>query len=217
MLTGEFTALGVTRMLEAVRLVDPNIRFYQASSSEMFGKVRETPQNEHTAVPPAQSLRRGQGVRPRDHRELPGELRPLCLLRHPVQPRIPAAGARVRHPQGHRRGGPDQVRPGARAAARQPRRPARLGLRRRLRAGHVAHAPAGAAGRLRGGHGREPLGPGAGRAGLLPRRARLARVRGRSTRSSSGRPRWTCWWAMRARRTRRSAGRPRCASASWSG
>ena len=48
LLTGEFTALGVTRMLEAVRLVDCDIRFYQASSSEMFGKVREEPQNEDT-------------------------------------------------------------------------------------------------------------------------------------------------------------------------
>ena len=48
LLTGEFTALGVTRMLEAVRLVDPAVRFYQASSSEMFGKVREEPQNEET-------------------------------------------------------------------------------------------------------------------------------------------------------------------------
>jgi GDPmannose 4,6-dehydratase len=47
-LTGEYTALGVTRMLEAVRLVDPKIRFYQASSSEMFGKVQETPQTERT-------------------------------------------------------------------------------------------------------------------------------------------------------------------------
>ena len=51
-LTGEFTALGVTRMLEAVRLVDPAIRFYQASSSEMFGKVRETPQTELTSFYP---------------------------------------------------------------------------------------------------------------------------------------------------------------------
>jgi GDPmannose 4,6-dehydratase len=47
-LTGEFTALGVTRALEAIRLVDPAIRFYQASSSEMFGKVREVPQSETT-------------------------------------------------------------------------------------------------------------------------------------------------------------------------
>src|SRR5579872_6158025 len=51
-LTGEFTALGVTRVLEAIRAVDPKIRFYQASSSEMFGKVRETPQNENTPFYP---------------------------------------------------------------------------------------------------------------------------------------------------------------------
>ncbi|GAB4130175.1 MAG: GDP-mannose 4,6-dehydratase [Thermogutta sp.] len=48
LLTGEFTALGVTRMLEAIRQVDSGIRFYQASSSEMFGDVREEPQNEDT-------------------------------------------------------------------------------------------------------------------------------------------------------------------------
>jgi GDPmannose 4,6-dehydratase len=51
-LTAEFTAVGVTRMLEAVRSVDPDIRFYQASSSEMFGKVREVPQNERTPFYP---------------------------------------------------------------------------------------------------------------------------------------------------------------------
>jgi len=51
-LTGEFTALGVTRMLESVRVVDPTIRFYQASSSEMFGKVSDSPQNEETRFYP---------------------------------------------------------------------------------------------------------------------------------------------------------------------
>lgn len=51
-LTGEFTALGVTRMLEAIRLVHPSARFYQASSSEMFGKVTETPQKESTTFYP---------------------------------------------------------------------------------------------------------------------------------------------------------------------
>ncbi|MCK5313835.1 MAG: GDP-mannose 4,6-dehydratase, partial [Anaerolineales bacterium] len=50
--TGEVTALGVTRLLDAVRLVDPDIRFYQASSSEMFGKVRAVPQNESTLFYP---------------------------------------------------------------------------------------------------------------------------------------------------------------------
>ena len=51
-LTGEFTALGVTRILEAIRLAHPAARFYQASSSEMFGKVRETPQTETTSFYP---------------------------------------------------------------------------------------------------------------------------------------------------------------------
>lgn len=51
-LTGEYTALGVTRMLEAMRLACPNARFYQASSSEMFGKVQEVPQTEHTSFYP---------------------------------------------------------------------------------------------------------------------------------------------------------------------
>ena len=52
LLTGEFTALGVTRLLEAVRRFNPQIRFYQASTSEMFGKVRINPQNEHTPFYP---------------------------------------------------------------------------------------------------------------------------------------------------------------------
>jgi len=52
LLTGEITALGVTRMLEAIRTVNDRIKFYQASSSEMFGKVRETPQNERTPFHP---------------------------------------------------------------------------------------------------------------------------------------------------------------------
>src|SRR5437870_1704497 len=52
MLTGEFNAQGVTRVLEAIRHVDPSIRMYQASSSEMFGKVRQVPQNEDTPFYP---------------------------------------------------------------------------------------------------------------------------------------------------------------------
>jgi GDPmannose 4,6-dehydratase len=59
-LTAAFTALGATRVLDAIRLVDPSIRFYQASSSEIFGKVRETPQNERrsTRAVPTASPRR---------------------------------------------------------------------------------------------------------------------------------------------------------------
>jgi GDPmannose 4,6-dehydratase len=52
LLTAEYTALGVTRVLEAIRTVDPGIKFYQASSSEMFGKVQESPQNEQTPFYP---------------------------------------------------------------------------------------------------------------------------------------------------------------------
>ena len=51
-LTGDLTALGVTRILEAIRVINPKIKFYQASSSEMFGKVRETPQTEKTPFYP---------------------------------------------------------------------------------------------------------------------------------------------------------------------
>ena len=51
-LTGEFTGLGVTRVLESIRQVDPSIRFYQASSSEMFGKVKRSPQDESTPFHP---------------------------------------------------------------------------------------------------------------------------------------------------------------------
>ncbi|MFN2216041.1 MAG: GDP-mannose 4,6-dehydratase, partial [Anaerolineales bacterium] len=51
-LTGEVTALGVTRVLETIRSVNPKIRFYQASSSEMFGKVQEVPQTETTPFHP---------------------------------------------------------------------------------------------------------------------------------------------------------------------
>jgi GDPmannose 4,6-dehydratase len=51
-LTGEFTAIGVTRVLEAIRAINPKIKFYQASSSEMFGKVTETPQKETTRFYP---------------------------------------------------------------------------------------------------------------------------------------------------------------------
>jgi len=50
--TGDVTALGVTRLLDAIRTIDPEIRFYQASSSEMFGKVQEVPQRETTPFYP---------------------------------------------------------------------------------------------------------------------------------------------------------------------
>ena len=73
-LTGEFTALGVTRLLDAIRIVNPEIRFYQASSSEMFGKVMEVPQKETTPFLSPQPLRCSQSVWPLDHHKLPRKL-----------------------------------------------------------------------------------------------------------------------------------------------
>jgi GDPmannose 4,6-dehydratase len=60
-LTGEVTGLGVTRLLEAVRLVNPKTRFYQASSSEMFGKVRECPNRTHPFATQSVRSRRAYG------------------------------------------------------------------------------------------------------------------------------------------------------------
>jgi len=169
-LTGEFTALGVTRMLEAVRLVDRESRFYQASSSEMFGKAQEVPQTERTPFHPRspygvakvyghwitvnyresyglfacagilfnhESPRRGKEFVTRKvtdgaARNQRGLLDKLPLAGHPLR-LIPAMG----------RGGP-----------------AGLGLRRGLRGGHVADAPAARPGRLRHRHRRDPCGAG---------------------------------------------------------
>ena len=69
--TADVNALGVVRMLEAIREVNPKIKFYQASTSEMFGKVMEVPQSELTPFYPTQSLCRGQALCALDHRELP--------------------------------------------------------------------------------------------------------------------------------------------------
>ncbi len=70
-LTAEFTGVGVTRMLEAMREVCPEARFYQASSSEMFGKVLEVPQTEIDPLLPAFTIRRGEGLRALHHGQLP--------------------------------------------------------------------------------------------------------------------------------------------------
>ena len=130
MLTGEFNSQGVTRVLEAIRQVDPSIRFYQASSSEMFGKVREVPQTELTPFYP----RSPYGVSKVfghyitvNYRESYGLFACSGILFNHESP-APRPG--VRDPQGDRRGGPHQAGARRRAPARQPRRETRLGLRR---------------------------------------------------------------------------------------
>ena len=80
-LTGETTALGVTRLLDAIRIVDPDVRFYQASSQRDVRQGRRGARRREThALLPAQPLRRGQGLRPLDHGQLPRELRPARQL-----------------------------------------------------------------------------------------------------------------------------------------
>ncbi len=104
-LTSDVTGLGVLNMLEATRLYAGDdlskVRFYQASSSEMFGKVQDVPQRESTLLWPRSPVRRGEGLRPLHDHQLPRVLRDARLLRDPVQPRVAAARAGVRDPQGH--------------------------------------------------------------------------------------------------------------------
>ena len=98
-------------MLEAIRVVDPDIRFYQASSSRDVRQGRRgAPDRADAALPPL-ALRRGQGLRPLDHGELPGELRHPRQLGHPLQPRLPPAGPRVRRAQDQPRRGPHRSWP----------------------------------------------------------------------------------------------------------
>ncbi len=144
-LTGEVTGLGVLRVLEAIRVCSGisasrspgsgQIRFYQASTSEMFGQATQAPQNEQTCVPPAQSVRRGEGVRPFPHPELPRVLRDVRGVRDHVQPRVAAARCRVRDQESLTRGRQDQARLRASAAPRQPDARAATGASRATTSG----------------------------------------------------------------------------------
>ena len=173
MLTGEFNAQGVTRALEAVRQVDAKIRFYQASSSEMFGKVREVPQSEKTPFYP----RSPYGVSKVfahyitvNYRESYNLFAVSGILFNHESPRRGLEFVTRKVTDGVARiklGLAESAQPG------QPRRAARLGIRRRLRPRDVVDAAAGRAGRLRHRHRREPLGARAGRSGVRARRARL--------------------------------------------
>ncbi len=138
MLTGEFNSQGVTRVLEAVRVVDPSIRIYQASSSEMFGKVREVPQRETTPFYP----RSPYGVSKVFAHYITVNYRESYTL-------FAVSGILFNH-ESPRRGlefvtrkvtdGVARIKLGlaTEAQARQSRRASRLGIRRRLRPGDVA-------------------------------------------------------------------------------
>ena len=158
-------------MLEAIRQVDPTIRFYQASSSEMFGKVREVPQTETTPFHP----RSPYGVAKAyghfltvNYRESYGLYAVSGILFNHESPRRGLEFVTRKVTDGAAR---IALGLADRAADGQPRRRARLGLRRRLRAGDVADAPAARAERLRRRHRRGALGPRA-----LPGRVRPGRA-----------------------------------------
>ena len=102
--TTQIDALGVVHLLEAIRLVKPDCRFYQASTSEMFGLVQQTPQSEKTPFYPRSPYGVAKLYGHWIHQELSGELRHVRLFGHLVQPRVGAARQGVCHPQNHRRG-----------------------------------------------------------------------------------------------------------------
>ena len=146
--TANADATGALRILEAIRILGlvEKTRFYQASTSELYGKVRETPQNERHAVLSAQPLRRGQALCLLDHGELPRGLRHARLQWHPVQPREPDSRRNLCDPQGHARRGGHSPGRAEDAVYRQPGCAARLGPCARLRGRHVADRAAAGAG-----------------------------------------------------------------------
>ena len=86
--TANADALGTLRLLEAIRILrlEDKVRFYQASTSELYGKAREKTTERNHAVLSTFTLRRRQALRLLDHGELPRGLRHACLERHLVQP-----------------------------------------------------------------------------------------------------------------------------------
>ena len=213
-LTAEFTGVGVTRLLEAVREVCPETRFYQASSSEMFGKVRETPQTETTPFYP----RSPYGVAKAYGHHITVNYRESYDL-------FACSGILFNH-ESPRRGlefvtrkitwHAAAIKLGKRAgaAAGQPRRQARLGLRQGLRRGDVADAPAGRRRRLRDRDGRDQHGRALRRGRLRPGGPGLGgprRHRRRLQAPGRGRP---ARRATTARPSGSSAGSPRRTSSS---
>ncbi len=165
--TANADALGTLRLLEAIRILSlkEKTRFYQASTSELYGKVQETPQTETTPFYP----RSPYGVAKLygywitvNYREAYGFYR---LQRDPLQPRIADPRRDLRHPQGHPRSRPDQNGPAGNVLRRQPGRTARLGPRAGLRAHDVDDASAAGAGGLRGRDGPPALRAGSHRGG----------------------------------------------------
>ena len=150
--------------------------------------ARQPANRGHTARP-GNAVRRCEGVCALHRQLVSPPVRPVRLLRDPLQPRVAAASTAVPAAQGRARSGGDLPRPAGRARARRSRCAARLGLRRRLRPRDVADAAAGRPGRLHRRLGREPLRSRVRAVRVRPRGPRLAGVRSRRSRSAARRGR----------------------------
>jgi GDPmannose 4,6-dehydratase len=124
--TANADALGTLRLLEAIRILSQQnkTRFYQASTSELFGKAQEVPQRETTPFYPRSPYAVAKLLCLLDHGQLPRGLRDACLERHPVQPRESNPRRNLRHPQDHARDRIDRVWAAAEGVPRQSRCPA---------------------------------------------------------------------------------------------
>ena len=154
--TAEVTGLGTVRLLEGLREVGPG-RGGALLPGVVVGALRpgaRGPATREHALLPAQPVRRGEGVCFLHHTQLPRGLRDLRGQRDPLQPRVAAPRRDLRHAQDHSRREPDLARNAGPSLPRQPRRKTGLGLRGRLRRGHVAHAPGRGPRRLRDRDGR---------------------------------------------------------------
>ena len=195
--TAEYTAnadaLGTLRLLEAIRILglEKATRFYQASTSELYGKVHEMPQSGDHAVLSALALRRGQALRLLDHRELPRSLRHARLERHPVQSREPDPRRDLRHAARSRarvaaiaQGLQDQLYLGNLDAKRD------WGHARDYVEGMWLMLQQAAARRLRAGDRRDPLGARIRRGGVRAHRADASNGAARASRrrASTARP-----------------------------
>ena len=179
--TADVVGLGTLRLLEAVR--EYSARSGNAGeglSSGFFGDVwsRGPTSRRGNAFPSAQPICSEQSRRALVRAQLSRGVRNVCRQRHSVQPRIAATGRDVCHAQDHARNR-TRIKKGLQQTLYLGNLEAlpRLGLRRRLRRGDVADAPAGRTGRFRHRHRRVAFGPGVPRGRIRPRSARLANAR----------------------------------------
>ena len=174
--TSDVTGVGTIRILEAMRETGIRSRFYQASSSEMFGKVQEVPQTETTPFWPRSPVRCGEGFCVLGDDKLPRELRPVREQRNPVQPRKPAARRNLCHPKNFARCRRDKARSAEGIIPRKSRRETGLGLRAGVCRRHVAHPAAWRRRRFRSGDERNAYGARICRSRLWACGSRLERI-----------------------------------------